>query len=269
MKRRMTTDEIQTIRALAKERLEDAENKWTNAKDKLVKLAEDSNRHIAKALTQIPGYEILDENEAEIHVDDFVVLIADLRDSTKHLLNHCAAARNEATRLKRVFIETFVLLPCLAQTIGFSQGRVTEYLGDGLLAFYRVPEGKGGKVVVEAHHTAEKCIEAVIDIINPLLKEEYGLPGLEIGIGISRGPGIVNWVGLPGEFMLPKVFGEAVYYASKCACGSNEILLSQTAQNTWPMVEEGKKPVVRMKKRKGRGDVDAYVVEYVNTHGAA
>lgn len=265
LKKRMKPDEIAIIKALAQEKMLDAETKWNQVKDQFVELAEDSRslRKVAKALTQIPGYELLDEDETEVHVDDFVVLLADLRQSTKHLMNNYAAAQKGATELKRVFIETSVLLPCLAQAIRFGNGKVTEYLGDGLLAIFRVPEGKGSKVVVEAHNSAEKCIEAVAMIINPMIKEEYNLPPLEVGIGIARAKGIVNWVGLPG-FMVPKVFSQAVFNASKCACGNNEILLAESAEALWPTVKSGEKAVVFMKKRKGRENVDAYLVEYAS-----
>lgn len=264
MKKRMSKEEIRTISQLAREKMIDAESKWGRVKEKMVTAAFAEDRgEIAKAQTPIPGYEELEEGERQVHVDDFVILVADMRKSTKHLLNNFAAAKKGATELKRVFIETSILLPCLAKVIHFGDGRVTEYLGDGLLAIYRVPEGEASKMVVHAHTTAEKCIEAVDSIINPLIKEEYNLPPLEIGIGIARGPGAVNWVGIPG-FMAAKVFSQAIFYASKCACGVNEILLATTVNNVWPKVKSGEKAVVQMKPRKGRGEVDAFLVEYVS-----
>jgi len=261
LKERLKASEIEIITVLAKDRMDDAEAKWGRAKDTILKLAADG-RELAKAMTQIPGYELLEEDDEKVHVDDFIVLVADLRQSTKHLLTNYGACKKEATELKRVFIETSILLPCLAQTIKFSSGKVTEYLGDGILAIYRIADGKARKVVLEAHTTAEKCIEVVEKIINPMIKEDYNLPPLEIGIGIAKAPGIVNWVGIPG-FKIPKVFSQAVFYASKCAGGKNEILLAKSAEAVWPTVKSGEKAVVGMKKRKGRDDIDAYIVEYL------
>lgn len=158
-----------------------------------------------------------------------------------------------------------MLLPTLAKIISGSPGRVSEYLGDGVLAFYRTSAGKEDEVVVSARQTAEKCIQSVVDIINPMLKMKYGIPPMAIGVGIAKGQGIVQMVGLP-EYQVPKVFGRPVFLASKLCGQVNNVMLDELAKGAWPKVKSGSNPVVRFSDRSvnAKGEnVKGYCMEYL------
>ncbi|WP_243288407.1 hypothetical protein [Geothrix terrae] len=264
MKKRMPQKELDTLKRFIEEKISEAEDIWQQVVPDIMELAEDGSlRKFAKAITQIPGYE---EIEEDINVvDDFVILMADMRNSTKHLTTACSDATQGATGLKRLFIETSILLPAMAKTISFGKGKTLEYLGDGVLAAYRVKKGTESSVIYDAHHSAEKIVECVVDIINPLIKHYYNLPPLSVGIGIARSQGIVRMVGIE-NFLVPKVFGKSVFYASKLCGGENEIYLDEMAHGMWPKVKPGEKAVVSFKKipiiKNGEKSCDGYKIQY-------
>ena len=262
LKRRLTAVEKAHLDAFVDAYIEDAETAYSQLEDQIVELAEDTGfRKMAKALTQIPGHEILPDDVNVL--DDFVVFTADMRHSTKHLMVAESRLKPGVTPLKRVFIETSVLLPTLAEIVSLGNGKVTEYLGDGVLAFYRVPDGQDSKVIGEAHRSAEKCLECVVDIVNPKLEALYGIPPMEIGIGLARSQAIIRLIGLKSH-RVPRVFGKAVFYASKLSCGINEIYLDDNAHAMWPKVKDGEKPVVRFSKKRVR-DHDGHKLDYLQS----
>ena len=103
--------------------------------------------------------------------------------------------------LQRVYYETSALLPALAFTISKNNGSVTEYLGDGVLAFFKVDEENVTKSIYEAIDAAKECLDYCLETINTVLKNRYGLPKLEIGIGLAYGEALVTLVGIERDLL--------------------------------------------------------------------
>lgn len=143
------------------------------------------------------------------------------------------------SQLQRIFYETAALLPAAAKVIGYYDGKVTEYLGDGVLGMFLASEDRRSEAVRQASRAARGCLECVRSIVNPILKERYKLPSLSIGVGLAFSRAIIMAVGLPG-YRLPKVFGECVFYATKLSRLENEIAVDERMNNIWPQSSGGK-----------------------------
>lgn len=91
-----------------------------------------------------------------------------------------------------------------------------------VLGLFRVDEGNPRGVMYRAYRASENCIGGTRDVVNNALKARYGLPPLNIGIGLSFSKAIVTLVGLDGD-KHPKVVGECVYRAAKLSKGINEV----------------------------------------------
>ncbi|HGG8808505.1 TPA: adenylate/guanylate cyclase [Enterobacter hormaechei subsp. hoffmannii] len=190
-------------------------------------------------------------SEDETIISEFVAFVADMRDSTKHLLNAISAKTAEVSQLQRVFYETSALLPALAKTVEFEQGQVTEYLGDGILAFFKVSEDNRADAMYRARRAAIDSIEDTRNIINIALSERYSLPALDIGVGLAMSKAIVSLVGLPSSKQ-PKAFGECVFRATKMSSGRNEVCVDERMQKFWPKSKGGR--VVFRRKMFGEGE---------------
>ncbi|MGJ8640299.1 MAG: adenylate/guanylate cyclase domain-containing protein [Opitutaceae bacterium] len=256
----LNQERITKLNSLANRALDDAEKIWgevgaeicfANEKSAKVELRE----HVE---TQIPGYPTIEEGEAT--VDKFIAVVADMRDSTDHLMCAISPKLAKVSQLQRVFYETSVLLPCLAESIREEGGRVTEYLGDGVLAIFRVNKENEEDSIYSANRAAKNCLEVVDEVINPLLKERYSLPALEVGVGMACSKSVVTLVGLEG-FRQPKVFGECVYRATKLSGGVNQIIVDKTLHYMWPTA---KVPTISFKQVNQKG-VDGYLVSRVNS----
>lgn len=113
--------------------LNKAEEHWASGGHKLTL---NDSRSFSEAIvtksesepSKIPGHSIVQEDETVIA--EFIALVADMRDSSKHLLNAISKKITDISELQRVYYETSALLPALAQTIKFEEGCVTEYLGE-------------------------------------------------------------------------------------------------------------------------------------------
>lgn len=205
--------------------------------------------------TDIPGYGTLEMDKP--CVDDFIAIVVDMRDSTKHLLqkiSHKTGAK--VNQLQRIFYETSALLPALAKVVSYHNGSVTEYLGDGVLGLFQASESSKPQCIYDAHKAAKRCLQATDEIVNPILSNRYGLPALKIGIGLAYSRAVVTPVGLP-EKPHPKVFGECVFRASKLSGGVNQIYVDEPLHGMWP-TRKGSKLRLTLKNYKG---LNAYLVE--------
>lgn len=245
---------------LTESALDSAQRVWEQVGSQLVKAAANesvcfSNRALAVD-THIPGHPIIEPDQPK--VDQFIAIVADMRDSTSHLLQAISKDRAKVSQLQRVFYETAALLPNLAKSISFENGRVTEYLGDGVLGLFRVEITDPGKTVYAAHRAASKCLDAVNDVVNPSLERRYSLPPLKIGIGMAYSKAVVTVVGLP-DFMQPIAFGECVFRASKLSAGNQEILVDKALKFLWPVSD---RPTIRFTPRKVK-DIDGFLVQNI------
>lgn len=181
----LTSSEKDELRKIISISLDKAEKQWQEG-GHLLK----ANREIAmeskhKSMmdsaepSKIPGHEIVRDDETVI--DEFVAFVADMRDSSKHLM--CAISRKHAdvSGLQRVYYETSALLPALAYAVNKEKGSVTEYLGDGILALFRIDSDAREQAIYASHRAAKNAIGDVRQIVNEALFERYRLPAVDIG----------------------------------------------------------------------------------------
>ncbi len=217
-------------------------------------------RRLAKSIkemaeTKIPGHPYLGDNDYSS--DDFIALVVDMRDSTKHLRQAISTKVAKVSQMQRVYYEVSALLPAMAKVIQDEHGIVTEYLGDGALALFQVPKEKDKRdqIVYCAHDAAVNCLEALKIVVNPALSARYQLPPLEIGIGLAFSSAIVTRFGLPPNTDV-KVVGECVYFAAELSKERNQILVHSFLEHIWPTSERGR---IRFQPRKVK-DLDAYLL---------
>lgn len=189
------------------------------------------------AVSRIPGYPLVALNHDK--VDRFIALVADIRNSSQHLLCAISTKTASVSELKRVYYETSALLPALEKTIEYEGGAVTEYLGDGILSLFPVDEASSEDAIRSAYQAARNCIAGTLEIVNSELSDRYGLPPLQIGIGLGLSQAIVSLVGLD-QRRHPKAIGRCIYNATKLSDGVNEIYADEAMEREWPQSKEGK-----------------------------
>lgn len=216
--------------------LDNAESIWNEVGDQFaiekatVRMLSDG----AKVPSQIPGHKILTEGKPE--VGDFIALVLDIRNSTDHLLIAISA---KASQLERVLYETTAINTAGAVVIEHFNGGLTEYLGDGFLALFKVEDEKNSKrVVYNAHDAAKFCLKEALNIVNDIIYRRYQLPKLSIGIGMAYSKAIVTIVGI-NDNLHPKAIGECVFRASKLAGGYNQIHIDKKLKYLWPKTDDG------------------------------
>jgi hypothetical protein len=246
------------LAALVKLNLDRAETIWNKVGHEFAEaMAMDESMLLKKAETlpsMIPGHELV--SDIRPTVDQFIAFVADMRDSSKHLLNAISVKTAKVSQLQRVFYETSALLPALAKTVQYENGQVTEYLGDGVLALFLVNEEDRAKSIYDSYNATENCITETKKIVNAELDNRYSLPDLDIGVGLSFSKAIVTLVGLQNE-KHPKVIGECVYRASKLSAGRNEIYIDNQLKALWPKKKDG---VLKFVSKSIRG-VDGYLAK--------
>lgn len=252
-----STDKI-AIKEIVNRSLDQAEKHWRNGGHQLIAessvvLESLSKSAMDSAPSRIPGYEIVEDGETI--VDEFIAIVADMRGSTKHMLN----ADNDSTLegIQRVFYETSALLPALEKTINIYHGGVTEYLGDGVLGFFRRDENAPHQAIYDAHDAAKDCLSTTLDIVNEALERRYGLRPLVIGVGMALSKALISLSGNDG-IKHPKAYGECVFRATKLSGGQNVVLIDQRLREAWPKKEGG--TLSFMKSDIGKGGVTGFKI---------
>lgn len=184
--------------------------------------------------SNIPGYPFIDGGKPQ--VGKFIAFVLDIRNSTKHLIQAISAKSAKASQLERVLYENTAINTAGAMVINHYNGGITEFLGDGFLALFKVLEPKD---VYKAHNSAKYFLNTVLPELNKILNERYELPNIEIGIGLAYSKAIVTVVG-HGNNIHPKAIGECVYRASKLSGGINTILIDERLEKLWPTSKGGK-----------------------------
>lgn len=231
----LTANQGSELKALVVRSLDRAEATWNKVGDEL-RLMEASVAKAEIVPSKIPGHNWVSDDRPL--VDTFIAAVVDIRDSTKHLLNAISQKDAKVSQLQRVFYETSALLPAMAQTLGYKRGRVTEYLGDGVLALFQVERGNEKKAMYDAYWASQDCIGDVRAIVNDELARRYNLPALDIGVGLSLSKAVVTLVGLDGD-KHPKAIGECVYRAAKLSKGRNEVYVDGWLRDSWPSQKGG------------------------------
>ncbi|MEA4968085.1 MAG: hypothetical protein VB048_08235 [Bacteroidaceae bacterium] len=228
-----------------------AEELWENTLEK--------NKVIASAKeteTSIPGHRYLGKDKYKS--DCFLAFMLDMRGSTEHLIQAISARTAKVSEMQRVFYEVSALLPAMASIIENTDGAVTEYLGDGLLALFQLPfdnKEKREDVCKISMTVARDCLEALNVAVNPILFARYSLPALKIGIGMSYSQAIITHFGIEPNTQV-KVIGRCIYDVSKLSKGENEIAIHEKLEKIYPSGKGGKLSFTR----RTFNDIQGYVL---------
>lgn len=184
--------------------------------------------------SKIPGFPFIDGGKPQ--VGEFIAFVLDIRNSTNHLIQAISAKSCKASQLERVLYEITAINTAGALVINYYNGGITEFLGDGFLALFKVTESRD---VHPAHNAAKYFLHTVLPELNNIINIRYNLPKLQIGIGLAYSKAIVTVVGHENNIH-PKAIGECVYRASKLSSGVNKILIDDRLENLWPTSKGGK-----------------------------
>jgi len=251
----LTNDEKNQLKGIISDSLDKAEEHWKNGGSLLEEsITREDSASFKVQSSNIPGHPMVQEDKTII--DEFIALVMDMRDSSNHLTQDLSSKVSRVTRLERIYYETSALLPAVEQTIKFGKGSVTEYLGDGILSFFKVDKDNTHKIIREVYKVATNIMDDTLPIVNDILNERYSLPPLEIGIGLSMSKALVTLMGLRGN-KHPKAFGTCVFKATKLSSGKNEILTDEWLKDRWPSSSTGK---LRFKSKSIKG-MKAYLLE--------
>jgi class 3 adenylate cyclase len=210
----LSDGERDALKIFAAQSLDVADERWTVASVFLDARGREISALRKKALvTPYPGLESIEPERPEVR--SYFVLMADMRDSTSHLRSEPPEGASIEDGMHRLYVETFGLLPTLACHIRSRSGRVTEYLGDGVLAFIEAGDIRKSAEFSAAHRLGEECLEICNDVLNELLQDRYGLPSIEIGVGLSVGQAVVTTIG-SGEDEKVIAFGPPFTKPQRC-----------------------------------------------------
>lgn len=254
----LTSYQENELRVIINDSLDKAEKHWKNGGHLLAvnKMAlESASREIMDSAepSKIPGHAIVQDGETVI--DEFIAFVADMRDSSKHLMCAISPKVAKVSDLERVYYETSALLPTIGYVVREEEGSVTEYLGDGALALFRVDPDHKEQAIYAAHRAAKNAIGDARNIINEILTERYNLPDIDIGVGLAVSKTLVTLVGLYPE-KHPKAFGECVFRATKLSSGRNEVISDANLKAIWPSTKGG----TLLFRPKNINNVDGYVL---------
>lgn len=244
------------LSAIVNEALDVAEKHWGKANGRLILESaemEINKRAYDELPSRIPGHALVSNQDTVI--DEFIAVVVDMRDSTSHLRNATGKRRGNISQLQRVFYETSALLPAIDYTISSYGGSVTEYLGDGVLSFFKVNEKEKTETITQAFIAAECCISQTRDVLNYIMYERYSLEPMDIGVGMSMSQAIVSLVGYENN-LHPKAFGECVFMATKLSGGRNKIAVDPNLNRNWPSSKGGRLTFTKKKVH----DNDAYII---------
>lgn len=251
----LSQEKIDQLDELIRLSLDAAESIWKQAEPQLI--VKQFREALKSIPSQIPGYPTV--SRLSPRVDLFIAMMADMRDSTNHLMQAISGRITKVNQLERIFYETSALLPAMALAISFEGGSVTEYLGDGVLALFRVAEDPPKETIYAAHRAAKNCLDETRNLVNEKIGSRYGLPEIDLGVGLAMSKAIITVVGTE-EYEQPKAIGECVYRATKLSSGRNEILVDQAVYDSWPSAKNG---VLRFRQRQSQG-VNGYMIERAN-----
>ncbi len=252
----MNTEEKEILKGLINTALDQAEASYKKVEDQLLIKANSkymtfSNESVE---TELPGFPLIEENEP--HVANFIALILDVRGSTKHLLEACASCGVQ--QLERTVYETAAINALGSYIIKKHSGGITEFLGDGFLAFFLV---KTESDMYPAKRAAEDCLEGR-EVLNAILASRYTLPAINYGIGLAYSQAIIMVVNANGR-LYPKAIGECVYRASKLSSGFNKILYDDSLRYSWP-TSKGGSLTFKVAEHRHKNDVKGYETEMKN-----
>lgn len=244
----MTLDN--NIREAVCKALDRTDKIWSKVKDEF----KNERKTVLLSLTEekipslLPDLEFLQTDDQKTPY--YVALVLDMRKSTEHLLQAVNLPRSQ---ISRVMTETFAINAMGGVIVEHYKGRITEYTGDGFLAFFKVKDDESdfASVRMNAYHCADRCLEAMAKIVNPELYKRYELPAVNIGIGMAYSKAIVTVVGTKPNLQV-KAIGECVFRASKISDGINKIQIDNGLRNGWPVAKNGKGAIRIIERQKDK-----------------
>ena len=193
----------------------------------------------ANALVDNPEYEKLKHGFGKSVWS--VMLAVDLRGST-----------NRAVEIgpKNTYLTMHTFLPTLINLVGSWDGAVVGLRGDGLIAHFGETEVKSddntdvsSEVASQAAQDSVNCgkgmIEAVEEIINPLLDSKGIKSDLRIGVGIDCGHSVVTRIGHLAATELT-AYGPPVNNACKFSDQQNRIHVRTRVRELYPSGKGGR-----------------------------
>lgn len=252
----MNSTQENQLKVAVEQALQKAEERWQGGGYILkTAICHEEDVQFANALDEkessIPGHPYVSDDGIE--VDEFIALVADMRDSSKHLESATSPKKSKVSDIQRVFYETSALLPAISMVVGFHGGSVTEYLGDGALALFKINSENRNETIYASRGAAVDIIETARNVVNAALYDKYQLPEIDVGVGLATSKAMVTLIGADHDSQ-PKAFGECVFRATKLSTGRNQIYTDKRLWEIWPTSKEGRLTF----KHKRFGDLDGY-----------
>ncbi len=224
----------QRISATCHAHLKKAEYDWKKTNAGNLMILDEARASVEKAADShpslIPGHDKVGLFDPKI--DNFIAIVCDIRKSTERLKSSRSSLKGIESGIQRVFYETSALLPSLEVTINFFEGKVTEYLGDGLLGFIQY---KNEQQIYGAFRASKACVTLTRNIVNNVLYDKYNLPSLDLGVGLALSPAMIRVV----TENHVKAFGECVWKATKLSDGVNIVQIDDKLKDEWPVAKTG------------------------------
>jgi hypothetical protein len=189
-----------------------------------------SNMTPLKEESEIPSFENKPMPFGKIEYKEFIVVITDIRESTKKI--------NEPNGELYMFIVSYIYSGIIANIVNYHNGTSTEFTGDGAVNLFEVNNEDRKQILQNAMIASQEILDTRIKILNPFFRQ-YGLPIVNIGIGISHGMTRVTRFGYGKDTDL-KAFGGCVHNAAKLNYGMNDIRISKASQDIYPKRQGGR-----------------------------
>lgn len=150
---------------------------------------------------------------------------------------------------EHTYLTMHTYLPTMAELVCRSKGLIVGLRGDGLFASFGLTKltGTGREVTPEVANAAitaatqcgKAMLEAVEEIIGPLLQKNDIDGRLQIGVGIDVGNIVVTRIGLRDAAEVT-AYGPPVNKACKLCSKTTDILLTPGAESIYPTTKGGK-----------------------------
>lgn len=180
----------------------------------------------------VPGYEAEYMKFGDYCQDNFAVLFADMRNSTK---------RVEKIGAENTFILMHTYIPALLETVKQHRGKVLDIMGDGIMAFWGGKKSGIAKTIAvqDAGLCGVDMIRVIREIVNPLIKDDGILWPIDIGVGVTFGDVVVTKIGVRNIYDI-KAYGDCINKASKYSDEVNRVRVSSKVKELWPEGKGGK-----------------------------
>ena len=216
----MPVVEIETLR-------EEVSEKYDLARRSITLLEKASSSEISN---RIPNHEAEDMNFGDYKQYNFVVLFADMRNSS---------VRARELGPKKTFLTIHALMPTLIHIIEAFGGYVIDLPGDGVMALFKnnrqnlVWKNSDDEVKPEDLGFAAgiTILEMIKEVVNPIIHEDE-IPPIEFGVGLTSGSCVVTKVGTNNTYDT-KAIGNCINEASKESNGFKEMKISPRVYNSF------------------------------------